>query len=66
MFLRMRNKCKIINVQRNNKAFSVQKPRAFFFKQITVSDYGALLSRDLRLLSKYASKLVCLVLICDK
>ena len=29
-------------------------------------DYGTLLSRDLRLLSKYVSKLVCLVLICAK
>ena len=36
------------------------------FVEITVTDYGAPLSRDLRLLSKYASTLVCIVLICDK
>ena len=35
-----------------------------FYKSLT--DYGALESFDLHLLSKYASKLVFLVLICDK
>ena len=33
---------------------------------ITLTDNGALESRDLRVVSKYVSKLVCLVLICDK
>ena len=31
-----------------------------------ITDFGAQHSRDLRLLSKHASKLVCLVLVCDK
>ena len=36
-FLHMRNKYKIINVQRNNKAFSVQMPRAV--RQLSCDDY---------------------------
>ena len=47
-------------------SFNAIKYYVFYKSEITVTDYGALLSRDLRLLSKYASTLVCVLLICDK
>ena len=55
----------VIIVKSCVKCHSIHKNITFVY--IIATDYdGALQSRDFRSLSKHASKLVCLVLDCDK